>query len=78
MPPRTKQLLTVRRTAGINFFDSVYIGTGEGSANQGADYKAGLKKVDFYAGETEKKVSIDVLSNEYREAKPRLLCSVKL
>ena len=63
-----KAVVTVRRTAGINFFDSVYIGTGEGSANQGADYKAGLKKVDFYAGETEKKVSIDVLSNEYRKA----------
>lgn len=59
-------VVTVRRTAGENYFDTIYVGTGEGTANQGADYKAGLKKVDFYAGETEKKISIDILKNEYR------------
>ncbi len=61
-----KAVVTVRRTAGENYYDTIYVGTGEGTANQGADYKAGLKKVEFYAGETEKKISIDILKNEYR------------
>ena len=61
-----KAVVTLRRTAGENYFDTIYLGTGEGTANQGADYKAGLKKVEFYAGETEKTISIDILKNEYR------------
>ena len=61
-----KAVVTLKRTAGENYFDTVYVGTGEGTANQGADYTAGLKKVEFYAGETEKQVSIDILENEYR------------
>lgn len=61
-----KAVVTIRRTSGENYFDTLYVGTGEGTANQGADYKAGLKKVEFYAGEKEKKISIDILDNEYR------------
>lgn len=61
-----KAVVTVKRTAGENYFDTIYVGTGEGTANQGADYKAGLKKVEFYAGETEKEISINILKNEYR------------
>lgn len=61
-----KGVVTIKRTAGEQYFDTVYVGTGEGTANQGADYKAGVKKVEFYAGETEKKVSIDILKNKYR------------
>ena len=61
-----KAVVTIKRTAGENYFDTLYVGTGEGTANQGADYKAGLKKVEFYAGETEKKITIDILKNEYR------------
>lgn len=65
---KDKVSVTVRRTSGIGYHDSIYVGTGEGTANPGADYAAGLKKLDFYAGQTEQKVTIDILDNEYRES----------
>lgn len=63
-----KVSVTIRRTSGTGYIDSIYVGTGEGTANAGADYEAGVKKLDFYAGQTEQTVTIDILDNEYREA----------
>jgi len=63
-----KAVVTINRTAGQGYYDTIYIGTAEGSANPDADYTAGLQQVDFYAGQTSQTVSVDILENEYRNA----------
>ncbi|MBE5870504.1 MAG: hypothetical protein E7294_04500 [Lachnospiraceae bacterium] len=62
-----KVTATIRRTSGIGYHETVYVGTAAGSANADADYVAGLKKLNFFAGQTEQDVTIDILENEYRE-----------
>jgi hypothetical protein len=59
--------VTIHRTKGTGYYDTIYVGTSAGTAVTDVDYTAGLQEVDFYAGQTEQTVSVNILENEYRD-----------
>ncbi|MBR4759259.1 MAG: leucine-rich repeat protein [Lachnospiraceae bacterium] len=66
-PGQDKATVTLNRTSGNGYYETVWVSTAEGSANPGADYVSGAKKLDFYSGQTSQEVTVDILENEYRE-----------
>lgn len=66
-----KASVVVRRTAGIQQYSSVYIGTEEISAIPELDYVPGLQELFFVPGMSEQTVTVDILNNSARTA-PRV------
>lgn len=59
--------VVIKRLTGTAQYDTIYVGTEAVTAAEGYDYKAGTKKVSFFAGQTEQKVTIDILNNSDRQ-----------